>query len=101
MDVSLCERHCARVRPHQAVTKTKLFNSFDSRLISAKEVIVKLLQTGFCILAHAKTGSKTARDLLLLKDHYRVSCLCQAIRGHQSQCATTQNGIFHDCSSHL
>ena len=70
------------MRPYQAITQPKFFDCFDGSFISAEQVVVELLQPRLSIITYPKACRETSRDLLLLKNHHRMACLCQAIRGH-------------------
>ena len=76
------QRDGTRVRPCEALTQSKFFDSADGGFIGTKQVMVVLFQPGFSVIAHAKAGCQAASRFLLLKNHDRVARLCETIGSH-------------------
>src|SRR5947208_15782146 len=100
MNFPTCESNRPWMRPYQALTQAKFFDCFDSSFISAKQVMVELLQPGLSIIAYVKTRRETPGNILSLKNHTRVPCLCKQIRGHYSQVAASYNCTLHTPHRH-
>nr|WP_201390855.1 hypothetical protein [Ktedonobacter sp. SOSP1-52] len=86
------QAHRARALPLQPLTQPQLFYGPNGRGVRTKDMVIELIQPR---LANAKARRQATRHRLLLKEHYRMSRLHQAVRRHQTQRPAAKDRVFH------